>query len=62
MITQFLRLATAVLLALALSYLLFLSMTALGREFGPLETLVLWVVTGLVAWLTFRSWARVRRT
>lgn len=62
MITRLLRLAMSVLLALALAYMLFLSMTALGRELGPLETLVLWVLTGFLAWFTFRSWARVRRT
>jgi len=59
---QLLGWAVAVFLALALAYLLFLSMTALGRDIGPLETLVLWLLTGAVAWLTFRSWARVRRT
>jgi hypothetical protein len=62
MTTKLLQLAVAVLLALTLAYMLFLSMTALGREIGPFETLVLWILTALTAWLTFRSWARVRRT
>lgn len=54
------RLAVVLLLAVAFAFALFISATSLGRPIGPVETVVVWAVTGLLGWATLRRWQSIR--
>jgi len=55
-----LRIAAAVALWVVFAFALFLSISSLGRPIGPVESVVLWALTGWLGWVAFRRWHRVR--
>jgi len=52
------RFLVALFLSVAFAFALFLSVTSLGRPLGPVEALVLLMLTAWLGWATFRRWNR----